>query len=559
MLFWLILGCLSSDDGAVSTTESQESSGASLTPSTNGTVDAQDQQGKQYKQGKQGQQGQQGQSGQNGYNGQHGPLGNVAQGRHQGGQPHGVHGSQGPQGLQGGPSMGGQVGGQMQQPEPFHATVTFDWTAEPTEPKKLSEPKKPISIIWISLDTVHAKRMSIYGGPAQVPNLERFAKRAITFDQAISHFPETALSHWTMMSSVLPEVHGNVPANGGSIYSGPTMADIAKAHGYATGGFIGGVTMTDQASGFGRSFDTYDDQFTFSFKDMSRDGAEVTDRARTWIEQQGDGPYFAFAHYFDAHFPYTPKKNIYDADYSGTIDGTDAVLRPYRDGQKVPSQRDVEHVLALYDAEITELDAKIAPLLQLVDEQTVIVVTADHGESFSHDYYFNHRAGLWDEVTHVPLLIGGALSPELSGKRVSQQVGLIDVLPTVLEVADLPGDKRFMGTSKLNLVGDSTSHSTDIVYSITDPWMPEPQFAARTTQYKWIDGLNKNWVYDLQVDSLEQTSLSEIPTVLRDSNKAYQQWIAQYAQWQVESTRTRQISDEECKRLMALGYTTCMK
>ena len=120
----------------------------------------------------------------------------------------------------------------------------------------------------------------------------------------------------------------------GSIYTGPTVADIAKAHNYVTGGFIGGVTMTDQASGFGRGFDVYDDQFAFSFEDMSRDGTEVTQRAKSWIQAQGQSNYVAFAHYFDAHFPYTPKKNLYDPDYKGQIDGTDAVLRPYRDGQK---------------------------------------------------------------------------------------------------------------------------------------------------------------------------------------------------------------------------------
>lgn len=457
---------------------------------------------------------------------------------------------QGPMNDPKGPPNGGNppMGvGNGPTPEPFHATVTFDWV----EPSNLS--KEPKSIIWISLDTVHAKRMSVYGGPAQVPNLEKFAQHAVVFEQAISHFPETALSHWTMFSSVLPEVHGNVPANGGSLYTGPTLADIAKHHQYTTGGFIGGVTMTDQASGFGRGFDVYDDQFTFSFEDMSRDGVEVTQNTLRWIEEQS-GPFVAFAHYFDAHFPYTPKKNLYDPDYKGQIDGTDAVLRPYRDGQKTPSTRDVQHVLALYDAEITELDEKIAPLLALANDNTLVVVTADHGESFSHDYYFNHRAGLWDEVTHVPLLIGGGTQ---GAKRVSQQVGLIDILPTVLDMSGLPSDRRFMGTSRVGWF-DNTTPSTEMVYSITDPWMPEPQFAVRTETSKWIDGLKQTLVYDLRSDPLEGKSSTMIPTSLQSAKEQYQEIIDSYQQWLAESPRKRQISDEECKRLMALGYTTCM-
>ena len=459
-----------------------------------------------------------------------------------------IHQGHGPGPVgKGGPPQG--IGGM--KPEPFHAQVTFDWV----QPESMWS-KDSKSIIWISLDTVYAKRMSIYGGPAQVPNLEEFSTSAVVFEQAISHFPETALSHWTMMSSVLPEVHGNVPANGGSLYTGPTVAEIAKERSYATGGFIGGVTMTDQASGFGRGFDVYDDQFTFSFEDMSRDGAEVTDRTMDWISKQQGTKYVAFAHYFDAHFPYTPKKNLYDPDYNGPINGTDAVLRPYRDGHKTPSARDVQHVLALYDAEITELDVKIAPLLKLADENTVVVVTADHGESFSHDYYFNHRAGLWDEVTHVPLIIGGG---DVKKNRVSQQIGLIDLLPTVLDVAKLPSDKRFMGTSRLNWINGDESPVSELVYSITDPWMPSPQFAVRTSEYKWIDGVKQDWVYNLKTDPLEAKSLANVPSVLTNSKQTYQSWVKEYGRWQTQSTRKRQISDEECKRLMALGYTTCTK
>ena len=104
----------------------------------------------------------------------------------------------------------------------FKATPSFQWSST----AKSEEEQK--SIILISLDTVHAKRMEIYGGRAKTPHLKRFAQKAILFQQAISHFPETALSHWSMMTGVLPELHGNVPANGGSIYTGPTLAEIAQ-------------------------------------------------------------------------------------------------------------------------------------------------------------------------------------------------------------------------------------------------------------------------------------------------------------------------------------------
>ena len=106
------------------------------------------------------------------------------------------------------------------------------------------------------------------------------------------------------------------------------------------------------------------------------------------------GPFFAFVHYFDAHFPYTPQApwdTRYDPDYKGTLDGRDRSLDPYRRGEATPSPRDVEHILALYDGELSELDAALAPLLAAIPQDAVVIITADHGESFEHDYWFNHR------------------------------------------------------------------------------------------------------------------------------------------------------------------------
>ena len=139
------------------------------------------------------------------------------------------------------------------------------------------------------------------------------------------------------MSSILPEVHGNVPANGGSLYT-VTIADIAKAF-YVTGGFIGGVTMTDQASGFGRGFDVYDDQFTFSFEDMSRDGAEVTQRTADWIAKQQVNILLII---LMLTFLIRRRKTCMILTMMVRLTAP-MRSRPYRDGQKTPSARDVQH------------------------------------------------------------------------------------------------------------------------------------------------------------------------------------------------------------------------
>ena len=101
-------------------------------------------------------------------------------------------------------------------------------------------------------------------------------------------------------------MHGNAPANRGSIYTGPTLVEIAGEAGYRSGGIIGGITLQDQACGLGRGFDHYDDRVPNNPRDFTRPADQVSKNAVSWIKQR-PGPYVAFVHYFDAHFPYTPK------------------------------------------------------------------------------------------------------------------------------------------------------------------------------------------------------------------------------------------------------------
>ena len=149
------------------------------------------------------------------------------------------------------------------------------------------------SVLWISLDTVRADRLAVYGGPAATPTLDVLAREDVVYERAFSHFPETGLSHWSMMTGVLPEVHGNVPAAADSAWTGPTAAELARARGYRTGAFIGGVTLTSEATGLDRGFDLYDDSFPTDPRDMKRDGAEVVRRALAWQGLQ-EGPSLTF-------------------------------------------------------------------------------------------------------------------------------------------------------------------------------------------------------------------------------------------------------------------------
>lgn len=406
------------------------------------------------------------------------------------------------------------------------------------------------SVVWISLDTVRADRLGVYGGPAATPTLDAFASGAAVYTRAFSHFPETGLSHWSMMTGVLPETHGNVPGAGDSAWTGPTAAELARARGYATGAFIGGITLTASATGLQRGFDVYDDQFTVDPADMKRDGDEVVRRAVAWMGQQ-TRPSFTFVHLFDAHFPYTPDDpRRYDRDYAGPLDGTDATLAPFRNAGKALDDASLRHVRALYDAELTELDATLAPLFKAVPQDAVVVITADHGESFEHGYLFNHRGSLGDGVLHVPLLIRGA---GLAAGRSDALVGLVDVLPTVAALAgwELPGPVH--GSS---LVGQGAARER--VWARTDPWMSEgvpdgPLLGLRTTDWKVVWGATSTRAWDLHADPSEDRAVA-VPDALSGARDDYAALLEAVVARRRDVTQQRAPGAEEGAMLEALGY-----
>jgi len=427
----------------------------------------------------------------------------------------------------------------------FHATPTFVLEGTAAE--------APRSVVIISLDTVSAPILALYGGLAETPNLARLAAKGVRFADPVTHFPETCLSHWTMMTGVLPEAHGNAPAHAGSRYTGPTLAEIAGKHGYATGAVIGGVTLQDSACGLARGFAHYDDQFPLDPTDMRRPAADVTQRAVDWMGSQ-DTPFLLFVHYFDAHFPYTPPApwdTRYNTGYKGVLDGSDAALRPLRDGQRDPTPAEVAHIEALYAGEVSALDAELAPLLSAIPEDAVVVVTADHGESFGHGYWFNHRGVLWDDVMRVPLLMKGLPGVD-PGAVVDGTVGLVDVARTVLSAAGLPADQRMAGRD-LSAVDPKTVPIAQ--QAITDPWVGSSWFASRLDGDKVLSRPEHPTVrFELATDPGERSPVEAGADAAGKAARA--EWDAAIQRWSAAQVAApvRDVSADEAARLEALGY-----
>ena len=206
---------------------------------------------------------------------------------------------------------------------------------------------KPVNVVLITLDTVRADHLHCYGnGKIKTPNMDALATSGVLFGKAAAQTPLTQPSHASMFTGENPNVH-NVRDTGGFALqpSSITMATILKQHGWDTAGFISASVLT-RMFGFNQGFATYDDQMLHSDSKhpVSTRPANITaDHAISWLNQQSGKPFFLWAHFYDAHFPYDPpaqfRKEYPQDPYDGEIAFEDQQLGRVLDAvkQKSPS------------------------------------------------------------------------------------------------------------------------------------------------------------------------------------------------------------------------------
>lgn len=353
-----------------------------------------------------------------------------------------------------------------------------------------------LNVVLISIDSLRADHLGCYGhraefapGLAVSPNLDALASDGALFESAWSTTSWTLPAHMALLTGLTDRLHGVV--NDGYALNASRRSVAQEFHdaGYATAGFYSAPYL-DPHYGFARGFDRYESAMTplgqappariaAIRQELQSMGAPVTDKTVTdrwshwdvtsprvnelalpFLEQHaGKDPFFLFLHYFDAHYDYLPDAAEpglgaqFDPDYHGSMSGADWYFNPAvkdpQTGQQRISERDLHHVMALYDAEIHWVDRYIGFVIQRlkdlgVYDQTIVCVVADHGDEFFEHGGIGHRSTLYEELTHVPFLlrVPGGTPP---GKRVPSLVRLYDVAPSLLDygcggaLADSPG------------------------------------------------------------------------------------------------------------------------
>jgi arylsulfatase A-like enzyme len=390
-------------------------------------------------------------------------------------------------------------------------------------------PEHP-NVLVILIDALRADHLGAYGyGRETSPELDAFAREAVVFEQAISQSTFTKASIASLFTGRAPYEHGvywgDRRAAGGGLTSDAladretTLAEALRTRGYLTAAWVQNSHLAPRM-GFAQGFVDY--------RDQQGDAESIDRRFLSWLASPARlERFFVYLHYIDLHDPYRPEEPWettfggpgVEAAYEGIdLDEWGAWLEGVRTGRIEVSEERVEAFRALYDGQIRFLDGRVGGVFEALRERglyddSVIVVTSDHGDAFMEHGFVSHSAAPYDELARVPLMIRLPGGRE-GGRRVATQVRLIDVAPTLLELGHAPRPKRMSGCSLVPLIEgrpeDWAAERPECAIApieIAEVEDGPPTLGLRAGRFKYLVGPAGEELYDLEADPGERHDL----------------------------------------------------
>ena len=392
-------------------------------------------------------------------------------------------------------------------------------------------------VVLVTIDTLRADRLGCYGSNVATPHLDRIASEGALAPQATAHVPLTRPSHVTLFTGLLPFEHGirdNVSPS--VVPDTPLLAEAFKKAGFATAAFVSSVVLASE-SGLDRGFDVYSDRFEGARGDaqflntVQKRGDVTLAEATAWLEANHARRVFAWIHLYDPHDPYEPPEP-YASRYAD---------RPY-DGE-----------VAWSDELIGRLDATLTRLGLAKD--TLLVVASDHGEGLGEHDESLHGFFAYQTTLRVPLIVRGPGIPPRT--RLATTAALVDVFPTVLDLAGLTSPGPVSGRSLAAPLRGSAASAEPTVYAET--LVPLLHFGwsdlrvVREGRFKYIQAPRPE-LYDLDSDPGERTNLAEREPRRAEAMRAALVRFMDLERAQAQQAPAHAASTEMIEKLGALGY-----
>jgi arylsulfatase A-like enzyme/tetratricopeptide (TPR) repeat protein len=377
------------------------------------------------------------------------------------------------------------------------------------------------SIILVTIDTLRADSVGFAGNAhVRTPFLDRLASEGVVFTNAHAHNVITLPSHTNILTGLYPYQHGVRENSGFKLdASHATIATMLHGAGYTSGAFIAAFPL-DARYGLNQGFDTYDDNYgkgaaSLDFVLQERPATAVLDAAAKWWRANEGKKRFMWVHLYDPHAPYHPPQPF----------ATEYAKDPY-----------LGEIAAVDDA----LGKQLGPLLT---DDTLVVITADHGEALGDHGELTHGLFAYESTLHIPLLVWKKSA--VKHRVDADYVRHIDIAPTILEAADVTKPAPLQGCSLLGAPCSVDSYFESLSTNINRGWAPLTGIIHNREKY--ID-LPIAELYDLPRDPGEINNLRAEKR--RDVEEARRLLASIHAD--VKARRT--VSTEEAAQLRSLGY-----
>ena len=402
-------------------------------------------------------------------------------------------------------------------------------------------PEPPRHLVLVTIDTLRADRLGCYGAKdVSTPNLDRIAGEGAIATRATAHVPLTRPSHTSLFTGLLPTRHGirdNItPARVPEV---PTLATVAKSAGFRTAAFVSSIVLAS-GGGLERGFDLYSDDLAKSapaedvpfMNELQRSGDETLAEAIGWLESNRDSRLFAWIHLYDPHEPYEPPEP-YRTRYAD---------RPY-DGE-----------VAWSDELVGRLDEALARLG--LRENTLLVVTSDHGEGLGEHRETLHGFFIYETTLAVPLLMRGP--GVVRGTRIESLVQSVDLFPTLVEMVGLepPKNADLSGLSLAPALRGEPYRNEPVAYA--ESLVPLLHFgwsdlrSIRRGKWKYIQAPRPE-LYDLEADPMEIRNLADSqPELSKGMRGALGEELDR--ERAVGAAETSSLPQDLLDKLGALGY-----
>ena len=407
---------------------------------------------------------------------------------------------------------------------------------------RLTNRSKGPNIILISIDALRADHLSCYGYYRNTsPNIDQLAREGVLFTNCFSQATCTLPSHTSIFLSQYVWRHNVNNITKRVSDSCTTLAEILKYGNYTTCAFVAEGVLSAKF-GLNRGFKIYE--------------VGTLVNCLSWLESVRNRKFFLFIHLGEVHAPYDPPppySDLYTKEHYDEIKTSKRSMLKELNVSKLTSG-EIDYIIAAYDGCINYVDDRLGKIFQKlnqlgINENTIIIVTADHGEAFKEHGTLSHAHKPYIEEVHVPLIIGG---PGIPRNRVYENfVQHIDIVPTILEILNIPPIKKMQGRSLLPLI-----HNCEIEKDFKTYSWGASSMSLRTKERTYI--MNRNGpdeMYNRINDPKEQNNIiKKKPLIAQRLKEELEDFIALTGEAKPQVAEKVHIDEELKEKLKSLGY-----